>query len=100
MTKRRQAKDPNTLERVIQVVAQLNRSDKEELQVILKAMLEAEEDEQAADEQTLKERTQHRGPKGGRGYYERKLIRACGPYLYLRYWSGGKHRSVYIGKVE
>ena len=100
MAKRRPAKDTPTLERVIQLVAQLNRFDKEELLVILKAMLEAEEDEQPEDEQTLKERTRHRGPKGGQGYYERKVINGCGPYLYLRYWSGGKHRSVYLGKLQ
>lgn len=70
--------------------------------MILQAMLEASSDDEAleADEQTLKEHTRHRGPKGGRGYYERKIINGCGPYLYLRYWSGGKHRSIYIGKVE
>ena len=101
MTKRRQTRDIPTLERVVQAIAQLDRSDKEELLVILRAMLEAdEEDEQAENEQTLKERTQHRGPKGGRGHFERKFINGCGPYLYLRYWSGGKHRSIYIGKVR
>lgn len=101
MAKRRQPRDPPTLERVVPVIAQLRRSDKEELLVILQAMLEAEEDEeQPDDEQTLKDRTQRRGPLGGRGHYERKIINGCGPYLYLRYWSGGKHRSVYIGKVK
>ena len=100
MTKRRrQTRDTPTLERVVPAIAQWKRSDKEELLVILQAMLEAEEDEQADDEHTLKEHTQHRGPKGGRGHFERKIINGCGPYLYLRYWSGGKHRSVYIGKL-
>jgi len=101
MVKRqRQPKDTPSLERVTQEIAQLNRSDKEELLVILRAMLEAEEGEQPEDERITKERTQHRGPKGGRGYYERKVINGCGPYLYLRYWSGGKHRSVYLGKLQ
>lgn len=90
MIKRRPARDTPTLERVVQAIAQWNRSDKEQLLVILQAMLEAEEDEQAADDHTLKERTQHRGPKGGRGHFERKIINGCGPYLYLRYWSGAE----------
>ena len=55
------------------------RSDKEELSIILRAMLEAKEDEQLEDEPTLKKRTQHRGPKGGRGYYQRQIINGCGP---------------------
>lgn len=99
MTKRRQTRDIPTLERVVPAIAQWKRSDKEELLVILRAMLEAEEDEQVEDERTLKKRTQYRGAKGGHGYYERKIINGCGPYQYLRYWSGGKHRSIYVGKV-
>jgi hypothetical protein len=65
-------------------------------------MLEADFSEEAGSEapnQTLKERFLYHGPKGGRGYYEEKVINGCGPYLYLRYWSGGKHRSIYLGKV-
>lgn len=45
MTKRRLARDIPTLECVVQAIAQWKRSDKEELLVILQAMLEAEEDE-------------------------------------------------------
>lgn len=56
--------------------------------MFLRAMLEADE-EQVEHEQTLKDRSEHRGSKGERGHYERKLIKGCGPYLYLRYWSGG-----------
>ena len=33
------------------------------------------------------------------GAIELKMINGCGPYKYLRYWSGGRHRSVYMGKV-
>lgn len=47
MTKRRRAKDILTLEAIIPAIAQLSRSDKEELLIILQAMLEAEENEQA-----------------------------------------------------
>ncbi len=54
MAKRRPAKGTPTLERVVQAIAQWKRSDKEELLVILRAMLEAEEDEQPENEQPLK----------------------------------------------
>lgn len=33
------------------------------------------------------------------GAIEEKMINGCGPYKYLRYWSGGRHRSVYLGKA-
>lgn len=33
------------------------------------------------------------------GSFEHKLIKGYGPYLYLRWWSGGKHRSTYLGKA-
>ena len=32
------------------------------------------------------------------GSVESKIINGCGPYLYLRFWSGGVHRSQYMGK--
>ncbi len=32
------------------------------------------------------------------GCIEAKIINGCGPYLYYRYYSGGIHRSVYVGK--
>jgi|WetSurMetagenome_2_1015567.scaffolds.fasta_scaffold105524_4 hypothetical protein len=34
------------------------------------------------------------------GHIELKLIRGFGPYMYLRYWSGKKLKSVYIGKAK
>jgi hypothetical protein len=42
---------------------------------------------------------------GSRGHIELKTIpdtkrgKSYGPYRYLRYWSGGKLRSTYLGKV-
>ena len=38
------------------------------------------------------------GRKPKRGHVEQKLINGYGPYLYLRYWRGGKLRSTYLGK--
>lgn len=79
----------------------LSRAEKQELIAILQGMLDAdvEEIDSEALNQTLKENNPYFGPKGGSGYYEQKIINGCGPYLYLRYWSGGKHRSIYLGKV-
>ena len=35
-----------------------------------------------------------------RGHIEAKTINGCGPYLYLRYWSGKTLKSKYIGKAK
>jgi hypothetical protein len=35
----------------------------------------------------------------GAGSLEAKLIRGFGPYLYYRFREGGRHRSMYVGKV-
>jgi len=63
-------------------------------------MLALDEEAETHSEEVIQERQAYHGPKGGKGYYEQKMINNCGPYLYLRYWSGGKHRSVYLGKVK
>ena len=86
MPKRRQPRNAPQLEQLVQAIAQLDRDDKQELLAILKAMLEAEENEQESNDHTLKPRHQYRGSKGGQGYYERKMISGCEPYLYLRYF--------------
>lgn len=80
MTKRRrQTRDIPTLKYVVQAIAQWKRSDKEELLVILQAMLEVEENEQVEDERTLIERTQYRGAKGGHGTMNARLSTAAVP---------------------
>jgi hypothetical protein len=35
----------------------------------------------------------------GAGSLEAKLIRGYGPYLYYRFREGGRHRSVYVGRM-
>ena len=35
-----------------------------------------------------------------KGHVEAKMINGCGPYLYLRYWSGKTLKSKYIGKAK
>lgn len=44
------------------------------------------------------ERDEHGKPVNQKGYVEEKYINGCGPYRYLRYWDGKRHRSVYLGK--
>jgi hypothetical protein len=39
-------------------------------------------------------------PVNQQGYIEDKWINGCGPYRYLRYWDGGVHRSIYLGKAD
>jgi hypothetical protein len=34
----------------------------------------------------------------GGGSVELKIINKCGPYAYLRFWSGRRHCSRYLGK--
>jgi len=99
-TGRRKLSDPLTLQSVAQAAARLSRADKQELIAILQTMLALDEEAEAQPEEVIRERQAYLGPKGGHGYYEKKRINNCGPYLYLRYWSGGKHRSVYLGKAK
>lgn len=52
--------------------------------------------------ETTENRTLTNGQATGhrRGHIESKKIRGHGPYDYLRYWSGGRLRSVYLGKSK
>ncbi len=53
-----------------------------------------EEDNQVADLAV-------KGDKpAAKGHIEAKTINGCGPYLYLRYWSGKTLKSKYIGKAK
>jgi hypothetical protein len=97
---RRNLSDQASLQSVAQAAARLSQADKEELIAILQAMLALDEKAKAQPEEQIRVRQEYHGPKGGKGYYEQKMINNCGPYLYLRYWSSGKHRSVYLGKVK
>ncbi len=56
---------------------------------------EEEEDDQVADQvaDVVDE-------PAAKGHVEAKMINGCGPYLYLRYWSGKTLKSKYIGKAK
>jgi len=87
------------LDELIRAAYHLDHPDLLKLMSAIQGLLEALESEEFRVQQEatmLKTRTlneQH-------GSFELKLINNCGPYLYLRWWSGGKHRSTYIGKAK
>lgn len=81
-------------------LGRLNRRQLEDVAAQVAALLAVLEDE--ADEATALT-SSNTGPglkKGGQaGYIEHKTINGCGPYAYLRFWSGKTHKSTYLGKV-
>lgn len=82
-------------------LGRLNRRQLEDVAAQVAALLAVLEDE--AEEATALT-SSNTGPglkKGGQaGYIEHKTINGCGPYAYLRFWSGKTHKSTYLGKVE
>ncbi len=92
---RRKQTDELTIEKVIQWAAILSPGQRRELIDGLLALDELSEESDCTP-------NTNDGDGGGtaRGSIEKKTINGCGPYLYLRFWSGGKHRSVYLGKAK
>jgi len=100
--KRRTAK-PNVAQ-LLQQAAALTPAELEELKAGIDA-LGAVEQEKQQEMETLEKKEElevdeHGKPSNQRGYVEEKMINGCGPYRYLRFWSGRKHRSVYLGKAQ
>lgn len=75
-------------------LGQLSRPELEELVEMVAALL-AISKEKEAPVSTTEEKAEKAGAKG---HIEAKMINGCGPYLYLRYWSGKTLKSKYIGK--
>lgn len=84
-------------------------ADLRELHAALGGLIEALEPPQEPPEPELdKDGTQEEAvqplKQGSRGHIEAKYIprgnKKHGPYLYLRYWRGGKLRSKYLGKAQ
>ena len=90
----KQAKTP--FETVTSQLGQLTRSELSELADMVAALLDATDDE-VADDQVEGDKP---AKPGARGHIELKTINGCGPYRYLRYWSGKTLKSKYIGKKE
>lgn len=95
-------------DRIALQLQQLTDDELRSTSSIIRAMLEAREDERAEEIDTEPPKTptlsaelpNGRGKGGQRGYHEYKVINGCGPYLYLRYRDGKILRSKYLGKVE
>ena len=101
------AKTPKTsFDEVTSRLGQLSQSELVELGDLVAALLgvpgvsrffaatEEEDDDQVAD-------LDRNGDKpAAKGHVEAKMINGCGPYLYLRYWSGKTLKSKYIGKAK
>ena len=73
-------------------LGQLSRPELEDLAEMVAALLAIGEGKEAQEAAEGKEKA------GAKGHIEAKMINGCGPYLYLRYWSGKTLKSKYIGK--
>lgn len=101
------AKTPKTsFDEATSRLGQLSQSELVELGDMVAALLgvpgvsrffaatEEDDDDQVAD-------LDRNGDKpAAKGHVEAKMINGCGPYLYLRYWSGKTLKSKYIGKAK
>lgn len=92
---------PKPLESIIRLASGLSTEELQLLADATQGMLEARAGAGKLRVQDSAETTENRtlNPKTQRGSFERKSINNCGPYLYLRWWSGGKRRSTYLGKA-
>lgn len=72
----------------------------------MEALLSAKDEPAGSQEEEAIVSGIHRGPKGGKGHIEVKMIpdtkrgKVYGPYRYLRYWQDGKLKTHYLGKAE
>lgn len=78
----------------------LSKRELQEVADIVRGLLEAYDDQEAESTKTEDKpaTTGSTDKKAARGHIEAKMINGCGPYLYLRYWSGKTLKSQYIGK--
>jgi len=95
-------------DKLLPSLAAWDLADLRELQAALGGLIEALEMSQKTPEPESdgdgdREESGPRSPQGSRGHIEAKYIprgnKRHGPYLYLRYWQGGKLRSKYLGKA-
>lgn len=84
-------------------IFQLNRAELERVADLVAGLLEALDDAQVETLEAVAPMTAPaptNGKNGARGHVEWKTINGCGPYAYLRYWSGKTLKSSYIGKAK
>lgn len=98
-TAKTQKKRTLNLEDLIRAADDLSDEDLQQLQGAIAAMLEIRGMAES-DQEPINQDDRANASKRQRGSIEEKWINGCGPYRYLRWWSGGKHRSTYLGKVQ
>ena len=81
-------------------LGRLNRRQLEDVAAQVAALLEVLDDEADTEATALTSTKVGPAKAGQRGFVEHKTINGCGPYAYLRFWSGKTHKSTYLGKVE
>lgn len=87
-----------------QITSKLGQLTRDELDDLIEVATELREAMDKSPEEQDKEFRKvagedvREGRKPKRGHVEEKMINGFGPYLYLRYWRGGKLRSMYLGK--
>ena len=96
-------------DQLLPALATWELADLRELKAALGGLIEALEPSQgnpenAVDDGSRKDEFEQAPTTGARGHIETKYIprgnKRHGPYLYLRYWQGGKLRSKYLGKPQ
>jgi len=101
MVRNRRSAKPNVAQ-LLQQAAALTPVELEELKAGIDALgaIEQAKQQVKASKYKVPEVDEYGKPSNQRGYVEEKMINGCGPYRYLRFWSGKKHRSVYLGKAQ
>lgn len=103
MVRRRIA--PAPLDAIAQQLDALSHEELLEVQAMLEALLATKAEPPNIQAETA-DPEGYRGPKGGKGHIEIKLIpdtkrgKTYGPYRYLRFWHEGKLKTRYLGKAE
>lgn len=97
---------PAPLDVIAQQLDALSHAELLEVQAMLEALLASKAEPVEIEGRETVESQGHRGPKGGKGHIEIKLIpdtkrgKTYGPYRYLRFWHEGKLKTRYLGKAE
>ena len=90
-------------QQILLLLGQLTRSELDDLTCVAMVLREAmDKSPEEVHQEFLKAAGEdvREGRKPKKGHVEQKLINGYGPYLYLRYWRGGKLRSTYLGKGQ
>lgn len=97
---------PAPLDAIAQQLDALSHEELLEVQAMVEVLLASKTEAPDIEEREAVEPEGHRGPKGGRGHIEVKLIpdtkrgKTYGPYRYLRFWHEGKLKTRYLGKAN